>query len=496
MPAQKSSGAKAVEFPEDSVILISEILNVSGGNVFGGSYDVLIPAKVRGKGGRIRKRFKDLKTAKAFARQQFLGMGEREKAFFRSDSSNQNDIAALVPVLEKSGGSIDDLRDFILKLERVGLSLSELSGVLQRLKANELGLKRAVEFGVEHLVGEREDRTFFDVSEEFINLKEDRVSMGDLRTVILEGFSYRAPKMSKEFGEVTLELLSRNRVIDWIQSLGRSGRTNENYRRVCVEILNYAMDEGYVKFSPLNELRGQKKKALIGSLTVSDSVEVLAVDEARRILKSALKLRESVLLAYVILTLFCGVRAEEAKRLEWRDVHDELGKPYLTISAKIAKKRRIRNVEIPPNAVLWLTLIKNRSGQVVEFRDKNHYDTMSRKMRTHAGFTKRNDDEIEVSTWSNNAIRHSFDTYHFTLYDDPIKTAVQMAHKSNDQVLFDHYRGLATKEQGEAFFSIVPPKSESTHIQNLHGWRLPSESRWPRRYRCDHQAKRKEDRDQ
>ena len=54
MPAQKSSGAKAVEFPEDSVILISEILNVSGGNVFGGSYDVLIPAKVRGrgKGGR------------------------------------------------------------------------------------------------------------------------------------------------------------------------------------------------------------------------------------------------------------------------------------------------------------------------------------------------------------------------------------------------------------------------------------------------------------
>jgi hypothetical protein len=31
--------------------------------------------------------------------------------------------------------------------------------------------------------------------------------------------------------------------------------------------------------------------------------------------------------------------------------------------------------------------------------------------------------------------------------------------------LFDHYRALATKEQGEAFFSIVPPKSESKLVE-------------------------------
>ncbi|MBT5169290.1 MAG: hypothetical protein HOL92_12555, partial [Opitutales bacterium] len=66
MSAQKSSGLETVEFPENSGILISEVVNTSKGNVFGGSYDVLIPAKVRGrgKGGRIRKRFKELKAAK------------------------------------------------------------------------------------------------------------------------------------------------------------------------------------------------------------------------------------------------------------------------------------------------------------------------------------------------------------------------------------------------------------------------------------------------
>jgi len=49
-PAKRSSVLKLVEFPEDSGILISEVLNVSGGNVFGGSYEVLIPVKVRGRG--------------------------------------------------------------------------------------------------------------------------------------------------------------------------------------------------------------------------------------------------------------------------------------------------------------------------------------------------------------------------------------------------------------------------------------------------------------
>ena len=138
------------------------------------------------------------------------------------------------------------------------------------------------------------------------------------------------------------------------------------------------------------------------------------------------------LLGYVILTLFCGVRAEEAKGLEWKDVNDDLNEPFLTVSAKIAKKRRIRNVELPPNAVLWLSLIKDRSGKVVELRDKNHFDTMFRKMREHAGFKEKGDDGRWVSTWNNNAIRHSFGIYHFALYGDPIKTAVQMGRKSND----------------------------------------------------------------
>ena len=74
------------------------------------------------------------------------------------------------------------------------------------------------------------------------------------------------------------------------------------------------MNEGYVKFSPLRELRGQRKKAIAGSLSESANIGVLTINEAKRLPKFAMELNEFDFLGYVILTLFCGVRSEEAKR--------------------------------------------------------------------------------------------------------------------------------------------------------------------------------------
>ena len=46
MPTE--SGPVTAEFPAKSGILIQEVIKTSGGRVFDGSFEVLIPAKVRG----------------------------------------------------------------------------------------------------------------------------------------------------------------------------------------------------------------------------------------------------------------------------------------------------------------------------------------------------------------------------------------------------------------------------------------------------------------
>ena len=54
-----------------------------------------------------------------------------------------------------------------------------------------------------------------------------------------------------------------------------------------------------------------------------------------------------------------------------------------------------------------------------------------------------------------NAGRHSFSTYHVALYGDASKTATLLTHRGVN-MLYDHYRGNAEKEESEKYFSIVP----------------------------------------
>jgi hypothetical protein len=55
-------------------------------------------------------------------------------------------------------------------------------------------------------------------------------------------------------------------------------------------------------------------------------------------------------------------------------------------------------------------------------------------------------------------MRHSFGSYHFAAHANSMETSRQLGHRSSDHVLFDHYRALARKEDGEAFFNILPPE--------------------------------------
>jgi hypothetical protein len=117
-----------------------------------------------------------------------------------------------------------------------------------------------------------------------IALKKERVVNGSLRPVSLDTFTQQTRRMAKVFGEVKLELVSRAVIIERVKGLGVSGRSNQNYLDACIEVFNYAIDEEYIKFSPLSGLKGQKRKALIGSGEKGKYITILSIDEVGRLL--------------------------------------------------------------------------------------------------------------------------------------------------------------------------------------------------------------------
>jgi integrase len=159
--------------------------------------------------------------------------------------------------------------------------------------------------------------------------------------------------------------------------------------------------------------------------------------------------------AAVTLGLFCGIRTEELKRLGWDAVRLNEQEPFVVIGPAIAKKRRIRNVIIPPCAVAWLQAWPKRTKDGAVTRNDHANDSQKRfkKLARLAG--------IE---WDQNAMRHSFGSYHFAVQGNAIETARLMGHRGDDGVLFSHYRALATKTQGEEYFSTLPPTASQVII--------------------------------
>jgi len=116
-----------------------------------------------------------------------------------------------------------------------------------------------------------------------------------------------------------------------------------------------------------------------------------------------------------------------------------------------------RFTALAANAMLWLSLVPHRTGQVTRNDHANDHQKRFRQLQCLAGFGMKNEKGVWHSTWENNAMRHSFGSYHYALHGNPLETSRLLGHKTSDQVLFDHYRALATKAQAEDYFAIHPP---------------------------------------
>jgi len=403
----------AWEFPKRSGIRIRPLFNRNAGEVFAASFRVEVPAKVTGR-GRLLKQFKKREDAEAWAERMFRGQRLEGEGFFELTDAERGEVAVNLPLLRERGISLTEAVQFVLK----------------RMRPKEL------------------TKTVNEVVEELVASKAQRFERGDLRERSYSDFVYRTRKFAASLGGLLVEEVTGEEIKAWLNGLKRGPRTNWNYMAVIGEVFRYAVQKKYAFSSPLDELTDVERKELCGNGDPKEPC-ILRVEEAERLLNAALNNPELDLLGAVVLALFCGLRTEEIKRLEWESVCMGESPPVVVIGAKIAKKRRIRHVDIPPVALAWLSLVPNRTGQVTRSEHANDYQKRFKKLHKLAGFEE----------WEVNAMRHSFGSYHYALHGNPLETSRLLGHKASDQVLFDHYRALVTKAKGERYFALYPPKS-------------------------------------
>jgi len=164
---------------------------------------------------------------------------------------------------------------------------------------------------------------------------------------------------------------------------------------------------------------------------------IVSPDQARAILENCLDFAPDAL-PVIVLQLFGGLRRSEAEELTWNDIGDE----FVEVKAHVAKTRRRRLNQITPQLRAWLDIARTIGGKLpaINYADKLKLILEKAKLRQE---------------WDQNALRHSFASYHFALFKKENETAALMG--NSPQMIFQHYRELVRPETADKYFAIMPP---------------------------------------
>jgi len=393
------------EFPAGSGIRIREIINRYSGHDGGLSYRVTIPRRLAGE--RRFKQFSALDAAETWAKDQHGGINrDGQKHFLLSPAEREDALAALGV------------------LSGTGLTLKEAAELAKKQHHPPAGALTVAE-AIGKLLAQKEAE----------NLR-DR-SVRDLRN--------RLAIFEQRFGERGVAEITRNEIEEWLRDLrgisdktvaGLSARSKKNYLITVRTFFNWAISKGY-------RASGNPADAISTPKIDWKAPSILTPQEAKKLIVAARTEQKGRLLATVALGLFAGIRTSEITRLDWSSI--DLDEGMITIGPQIAKKRRLRVLDLVPNCIAWLRTVPNRSSRIAPGK----FNARWAEFVKEAGFP----DWGEKRT---NAMRHSFGSYHYALHSDAAKTAAMLGHRAGDQVLFDSYRSLARKKDAEAYFAIQP----------------------------------------
>jgi integrase len=243
--------------------------------------------------------------------------------------------------------------------------------------------------------------------------------LGDLRV--------RLGRFVNSFGEEMIAAISARRIDEWLRGLGVGAVTRNTFRRRLAVLFSFAKRRGYVTENPVADVERAKERP--------GEIEILSVAETVRLLEHA----GFETLPYWAIGAFAGLRRAEIERLDWKDVDFEGW--MIEVKAAKSKTSSRRLVPIQDNLRTWLAPYRTHVGSVcpVNLQRKINDDRDRSKLR---------------SDWPQNALRHSFGSYHLARFNDAARLALEMG--NSPAMIFKHYRELVKPKEAERYWSICP----------------------------------------
>lgn len=227
--------------------------------------------------------------------------------------------------------------------------------------------------------------------------------------------------------------------VKWIHSLRFAPVTIKNHVTRMKVFYNWAIERGYAAENPFNKLPLPD--------VIEKEPEFLTVNQMSELLQTA-KAHYPDAVAYFALNGFAGLRSSACARIGLADI-DFKQRGILIRATNAKNKRRVYLDGYEPNLWAWLDWAKDNAPEGFEL-SKRLWDRRRGQVQELAGVKM-----------PHNALRHSFCTYHVALHGDAGKTATLLTHRGNVSILYDHYKGNASRNEAQQFFNILPSETQS-----------------------------------
>ncbi len=284
-------------------------------------------------------------------------------------------------------------------------------------------IKEAADFFIAHLKASAKSCTAVQLVKELVAAK--KADGASKRHV--DDLDSRLNIFARKFDGQPVATITSAEIDDWLRSLTVKAATRNHYRRLIVLAFNYAVQRGYATSNSAEKTAKAKE--------LRPDIGILSGTQAARLLERA----TPDILPYIAIGLFGGLRRAELERLDWSEIDFESG--LIEVTAQNSKTAQRRLVTMQPNLREWLLPVRKRGGPTTP----EDFNKQFVRAREAAGIT----------VWPDNALRHSFASYHLAHFKNAAATALELGHHDS-RITFAHYRELVRPKEAERYWNIQP----------------------------------------
>jgi integrase len=249
----------------------------------------------------------------------------------------------------------------------------------------------------------------------------------ELRQTTYAGYKRILSHIAEAF--TSISDITTEAIRDYVSTL--TAHAKNTHLRILSSFFGWAIDRGYANLNPCAKIKLSRTEA--------PRRQVLSIEDTQTLI-NATATHDPMLMPYISICLFAGVRPDECKQLTRADVNGD----YILIGERIAKTHAARTIPIHDNlrAILKHYPISTRGILGGLSRDR---------------FKKRLTALIKTAgiEWANDIMRHSYASYEYELTKDAAHTAANLGHPDTT-MLFRHYRGLVPPRSGHQYFGVIP----------------------------------------